>query len=494
MALATQCPHCYTSFRVANDQLKLHAGMVRCGSCQQTFNGIEHLLAPGQAPRTPPAVLASEIESNANDLVGDDSIDNPTKESIVHPHLEFETTATENLHTADQQTVTPTPVQTVDEDALDLDADINNQTSIDTTAEAAKTRDSNVDFPSLEGEPSDYAKLEFEEALESNKVQDEPDVTEKDSTPEEFSALLETIQNEPNNASPDKGKDDIRLSSKIEFELTKEERDLIEQADHLHQLELENRVAILDENDEVWSKKEASLDQEMTQEPLASVNSMASVKTTDVKTELANNARNTTRHQELLESTKDIEQESRENDSSDSDITPGFVLLAEKKLRYGKWQTLGLSATCLLLLVGIAAQSTYFFRTSIVAHFPATKPYLLQVCQQFNCQIKLPAERRMLEISGSELLILHDELRINTLSFQIQNKSNTAQEWPVAELILKDSRGKIVLHKFFQPSAYLNNKADLAKGIAARTESEHKIHFELNVAKASNYAMGIFYP
>jgi predicted Zn finger-like uncharacterized protein len=54
MALATQCPHCYTCFRVANDQLKLHEGLVRCGACQSTFNGIEHLLAPGTKPKRPP--------------------------------------------------------------------------------------------------------------------------------------------------------------------------------------------------------------------------------------------------------------------------------------------------------------------------------------------------------------------------------------------------------------------------------------------------------
>ncbi len=48
MALATQCPHCQTTFRVAHDQLKLRAGLVRCGSCKQIFNGIEHLLRPGQ--------------------------------------------------------------------------------------------------------------------------------------------------------------------------------------------------------------------------------------------------------------------------------------------------------------------------------------------------------------------------------------------------------------------------------------------------------------
>jgi predicted Zn finger-like uncharacterized protein len=44
MALATQCPHCHTTFRVAHDQLKLRAGLVRCGTCKQIFNGIENLL------------------------------------------------------------------------------------------------------------------------------------------------------------------------------------------------------------------------------------------------------------------------------------------------------------------------------------------------------------------------------------------------------------------------------------------------------------------
>jgi predicted Zn finger-like uncharacterized protein len=39
MALATQCPHCHTTFRVASDQLKLRGGIVRCGACQSIFDG-----------------------------------------------------------------------------------------------------------------------------------------------------------------------------------------------------------------------------------------------------------------------------------------------------------------------------------------------------------------------------------------------------------------------------------------------------------------------
>lgn len=72
MALATQCPHCQTTFRVAHDQLKLRAGLVRCGACKEIFNGIEHLLQPGDLPQpaaTPNSdtgpVAAAETEATS---------------------------------------------------------------------------------------------------------------------------------------------------------------------------------------------------------------------------------------------------------------------------------------------------------------------------------------------------------------------------------------------------------------------------------------------
>ncbi|MGV8892906.1 MAG: DUF3426 domain-containing protein [Burkholderiaceae bacterium] len=63
MALATQCPHCHTTFRVAHDQLKLRAGMVRCGQCRQVFNGIAHLLPPAEQQITGSATTGTEANS-----------------------------------------------------------------------------------------------------------------------------------------------------------------------------------------------------------------------------------------------------------------------------------------------------------------------------------------------------------------------------------------------------------------------------------------------
>ena len=79
MALATQCPHCQTTFRVAHDQLKLRAGLVRCGHCKEIFNGIEHLLPPedaepteagteppARAVATPPPYIAPAVTAPAS--------------------------------------------------------------------------------------------------------------------------------------------------------------------------------------------------------------------------------------------------------------------------------------------------------------------------------------------------------------------------------------------------------------------------------------------
>ena len=47
MAFATICPHCNTTFRIAPDQLKLRGGIVRCGACNEVFDGNTALIDLG---------------------------------------------------------------------------------------------------------------------------------------------------------------------------------------------------------------------------------------------------------------------------------------------------------------------------------------------------------------------------------------------------------------------------------------------------------------
>lgn len=64
MALATQCPHCNTIFRVAADQLKLRGGIVRCGKCSEIFDGNATLITDGVQPKQEPQVTPVVVEDD----------------------------------------------------------------------------------------------------------------------------------------------------------------------------------------------------------------------------------------------------------------------------------------------------------------------------------------------------------------------------------------------------------------------------------------------
>ncbi|WP_080417505.1 zinc-ribbon and DUF3426 domain-containing protein [Burkholderia ubonensis] len=60
MLLATRCPHCETVFRLQQEQLVLHGGLVRCGHCRQIFDAAESLVHE-HAPQ-PEAALADDAD------------------------------------------------------------------------------------------------------------------------------------------------------------------------------------------------------------------------------------------------------------------------------------------------------------------------------------------------------------------------------------------------------------------------------------------------
>lgn len=72
-ASVTQCPECATRFRVSEEQLASHDGMVRCGRCHEVFHAIEHL-----------------------------------RDSEADPQLSLPIEQLQEIETADQNTVEPT--------------------------------------------------------------------------------------------------------------------------------------------------------------------------------------------------------------------------------------------------------------------------------------------------------------------------------------------------------------------------------------------------
>lgn len=61
MSTSTQCPQCNTRFKVSQEQLDAHQGMVRCGRCQAVFNAAEHLQDDQPNPQLDLPIAPEEI-------------------------------------------------------------------------------------------------------------------------------------------------------------------------------------------------------------------------------------------------------------------------------------------------------------------------------------------------------------------------------------------------------------------------------------------------
>ncbi|TNC98874.1 MAG: MJ0042 family finger-like protein [Gallionellaceae bacterium] len=65
MSDVTQCPECTTRFRVSEEQLTAHDGLVRCGRCHEVFNAREHMQDDEPSPQLSlPIEVQQPIEEN----------------------------------------------------------------------------------------------------------------------------------------------------------------------------------------------------------------------------------------------------------------------------------------------------------------------------------------------------------------------------------------------------------------------------------------------
>ena len=171
---------------------------------------------------------------------------------------------------------------------------------------------------------------------------------------------------------------------------------------------------------------------------------------------------------------------------------PGFIKRDRRRQKFGKAATVAMSLGSLLLVAALAAQGLTTFRNQIAAALPPLKPALTAACNALGCKIELPAQIDDLSIEQGELQTLSD----TTFSFttQLRNQSSTAQAWPHIELVLDDASDKAVLRRVFTPREYLGPDVALDKGFAPHTEQSVKLYFELSQLKASGYHIAVFYP
>jgi len=452
MALATRCPHCKTTFRVASDQLKLRGGIVRCGTCNQVFDGNASLLdldvaehktpapAPTSEPDIAPVHAAAVIPAPEPEAIPE-----PTPEPEVIPapepepeHLpEPEPEVVPEPEPEPEPAIIPAPPVVATPSASDI---FDNQIA---AIEAA----SPIVMPS--GWVLDFDLSDPVWHMPAEQAEPEP----LPHPPPQQDNYAES----PTQFSPD---DDLAFErlNDPEFDPPVPEEGELSLADEV------------DEADPPFSSEPAPV---AAPEPQIASGPLP----------LLRAAANETAPQPVV-FTPAPEPEAEHDE-------PEFVRLAREKEQAAWRRRLTLGAGSLLLTVALAAQGVSNFRNVLAAKYPALKPALAAACVPLQCKIELPAQIENLVIETGELQT------INASTFQLttllRNESGLTQAWPYIELELKDANDKVVVRRVFTPPQYLPAGA-AARGFAGHAEQPVKIHFELKQLKASGFNIAVFYP
>lgn len=96
ISAVTQCPHCSAKFRVRPEQVKLHAGLVRCGACRGIFDAVEHLIE-GTLPSVDPIDDHGEVTPPHTIIQGWPAMQQQVEPTAAAPPLSEPPTAPASL-------------------------------------------------------------------------------------------------------------------------------------------------------------------------------------------------------------------------------------------------------------------------------------------------------------------------------------------------------------------------------------------------------------
>lgn len=146
----------------------------------------------------------------------------------------------------------------------------------------------------------------------------------------------------------------------------------------------------------------------------------------------------------------------------------------------------------LLLLIVLAAQAAYLYRSDIAANVPEARPSLARICEYLHCTVALPQQPRMISIEGSDMQE-HDPANpgLIALNATLRNNARTGLGYPSLDVILTDSREHTLARRVFPPAEYLDPGKDARAGIPPNAEITIRLDIDASSLGATGFRLAL---
>ncbi len=173
---------------------------------------------------------------------------------------------------------------------------------------------------------------------------------------------------------------------------------------------------------------------------------------------------------------------------SEGVMTAPISLPEEKKTR---WPFV---VAALLLIVALAGQLVFHFRSEIAVSAPSLRPLLEAFSQAIDSPLPLPSHVEQVSIETSDLQADPARGNLLVLNATLRNRAPYAQAYPSLELSLTDTHDAAIARRVFPPREYLSPKLPADQPFAANTDIAVRLWIEARDVSAAGYRLYVFYP
>lgn len=148
----------------------------------------------------------------------------------------------------------------------------------------------------------------------------------------------------------------------------------------------------------------------------------------------------------------------------------------------------------LLLVVALAGQLVFRFRSEIATTLPSLRPALELLCRAVDAELPLPRRAELISIETSDLQTDPTRGNLLVLNATLRNRANYGQAYPALELTLTDTQDGAIARRVFAPTEYLPAKIAAGQPFTANADVAVRLWLEAREISAAGYRLYVFYP
>lgn len=449
MLLATRCPHCETVFRLQQEQLSLHQGLVRCGHCHEVFNASESLVpehaqqpepvlnepaaAPGEGNAHHPAPPARLFTADAPAGPSSDTDYKPEGWDMWAPWLDagVDPSLQHSVRTVRTEPLIPLSLPSTESGVVHLSGSpapfATSPTELDTSAAVAQATESAQTQTPQDTEPSAAP-------------------VERDPREPRF------VAHRPSDA--DTAHDAAEPVGTAHFAVPDDER-----APREPRFAFAPAPAIAAAGSEPDTGTDAKAPHD--EKPAATASAPAApfpAALTD-------------------------------------DDRPHFAVTRETRAPQRRGMLGGFfgGLVAAVLAVLLVAQLAWWQRETLMIHWPLTQGWFRQACAPLGCTVAPPRAIDGLRLDATDLRQL-DGPRELELKVPLTNRYRVALAYPSLELTLLDDTNHVTVRRVLAPRDYVRPGTPIDAGLPPGTTQTMVVRLETNGTPASNFRVQIFYP